>query len=351
MLNTVKTLEWRGDALRIIDQTRLPTELVYLDLRTVPEVAEAIRTLRVRGAPAIGIAAAFGVVLGVLSAEDDPSSLQAAVERAAAELAATRPTAKNLFWALQRMRRVAERTVVQGKHVLLERLLAEANAILEEDRKACRAMGGYGAALLPQSCTVLTHCNAGALATGDYGTAVGVIYAAAEAGKRIRVFADETRPLLQGARLTAWELMQAGIDVTVICDDMAAWVMRTIGVDAVLVGADRIARNGDVANKIGTYNLAVLAQQHGVPFYVVAPLSTFDPEIESGEQIPIEERSPLEVTRPFGVQVAPENVKVFNPAFDVTPAELVSAIVTEHGVLYPPLAEGIRKLLDGTAER
>ncbi|NOZ56014.1 MAG: S-methyl-5-thioribose-1-phosphate isomerase [Calditrichaeota bacterium] len=347
MLNTVKTLEWRGDALRIIDQTRLPTEQVYLDLRTVPEVAEAIKTLRVRGAPAIGIAAAFGVVLGVLAADDPPEALRAAAEQAIEELAATRPTAKNLFWALQRMRRVVEQTANQGKSVLLERLLTEANAILEEDRQACRAMGRHGASLLPDRCTVLTHCNAGALATADYGTAVGVIYAAAQAGKRIRVYADETRPLLQGARLTAWELMQAGIDVTLICDNMAAWVMRTVGIDAVLVGADRIARNGDVANKIGTYNLAVLAHRHGVPFYVVAPLSTFDPEIDSGEEIPIEERSPQEVTHPFGVQIAPEGVKVFNPAFDVTPAELISAIVTERGIVSPPLAEGIRKLLDG----
>ncbi len=347
MLNTVKTLEWRGDALRIIDQTRLPTEQVYLDLRTVPDVAEAIKTLRVRGAPAIGIAAAFGVVLGVLAADDTPEASRAAAEQAIEELAATRPTAKNLFWALQRMRRVVEQAANQGKSVLLERLLAEANAILEEDRQACRAMGRHGASLLPERCTVLTHCNAGALATADYGTAVGVIYAAAQAGKQVRVYADETRPLLQGARLTTWELMQAGIDVTLICDNMAAWVMRTVGIDAVLVGADRIARSGDVANKIGTYNLAVLAHRHGVPFYVVAPLSTFDPEIDSGEEIPIEERSPQEVTHPFGVQIAPEGVNVFNPAFDVTPAELISAIVTERGIVTPPLAEGIRKLLDG----
>ena len=345
MLRTVKTLEWRGDSLRIIDQTRLPAEQVYLDLRTVPEVAEAIKVLRVRGAPAIGIAAAFGVVLGVLAAEDDPDKLRAAAEQAIAELAATRPTAKNLFWALHRMRGVVEKSVTQGKSALVDRLLAEANAILEEDRQACRDMGRNGAALLPDRCTVLTHCNAGALATADYGTAVGVIYAAVESGKEVRVYADETRPLLQGARLTAWELMQAGVDVTLICDDMAAWVMRRIGIDAVLVGADRIARNGDVANKIGTYNLAVLARRHAVPFYVVAPLSTFDPDIQTGEQIPIEERDPAEVTHPFGKQIAPDGVKVFNPAFDVTPAELITAIVTERGVLYPPLGEAIDRLL------
>lgn len=344
----IQTLRWLGDALLIVDQTRLPLELRYRELRSVEAVAEAIETLRVRGAPAIGVAAAYGVVIGVMrSRARTRAELIAAAEESIARLWRTRPTARNLFWALERMRKVTRAHAGQGRYFLLRALVDEANAIRREDAEACRRMGHLGASLLPDQCTVITHCNAGALATAEYGTAVGVIYAAAEQGKRVRVFADETRPLLQGARLTVWELMRAGIDVTLICDNAAAYVMRRHQVDAVLVGADRIARNGDVANKVGTYGLALLAREHNVPFYVVAPSSTFDLSIASGGEIPIEERDPEEVTRPLGlVQIAPAGTRAFNPAFDVTPASLVTAIVTERGVIRPPYEENIPRVLE-----
>lgn len=271
---------------------------------------------------------------------------KAELDRVADYLATSRPTAVNLFWALDRMREAAERNKDKPIPELKKLLLKEALDIIEEDKRICRAIGRNGARLLPDECTVLTHCNAGGLATADYGTALGVIYAAVEMGKRIKVFADETRPLLQGARLTAWELMQGGIEVTLICDNTAAYVMKQGLVDCVIVGADRIAANGDTANKIGTYNLAVLAKEHGIPFYVAAPSSTFDLTLESGDQIPIEERSPEEVTCPFGRRIAPEGVKVYNPAFDVTPARLITAIITEKGVIRQPLHENIPKILN-----
>ncbi len=361
----VETILWTGDSVRIIDQTKLPDQLAYLDCRDVETMAEAIESLRSRGAPAIGLAAADGVVLGVrdVSSGDSWEAFEQALNSSIDRLARTRPTAVNLFWALDRMRRrfltsdlrpltsggsvkegvltsdlrpqTSVGSVEEGKALLLE----EAHRIFEEDRKICRAMGKNGATLLEDGMTVLTHCNAGGLATADFGTALGVIYAAREAGKTIRVFADETRPLLQGARLTAWELMQSGIEVTLICDDMAAWVMQQGKVDAVLVGADRIAANGDVANKIGTYGLAVLAKAHGIPFYVVAPVSTLDVSLESGDLIPIEERKPEEVTCGFSRRTAPEGVAVYNPAFDVTPHRLVSAIISEKGIAREPYGE------------
>ncbi len=372
----VETILWTGDSVRIIDQTRLPTELIYLDCRDVETMAEAIESLRIRGAPAIGIAAAYGVVLGVrdVSSGDSWEAFEQALHSSIDRLARTRPTAVNLFWALDRMRRKAEeclrqRTPAEGeleswRRGKLERslspsllltpskgtveagkalLLEEAHRIFEEDRKICRVMGKKGATLLDDGMTVLTHCNAGGLATADFGTALGVIYAAQEAGKTIRVFADETRPLLQGARLTAWELMQSGIEVTLICDDMAAWVMQQGKVDAVLVGADRIAANGDAGNKIGTYGLAVLAKAHEIPFYVVAPVSTLDVSLDCGDQIPIEERKPEEVTCGFGRRTAPEGVHVVNPAFDVTPHRLVSAIISEKGIAREPYRRVLKK--------
>ncbi len=328
----VKTIEWRENRVVLIDQTRLPTEEIYLEITEYRELAEAIKQLKIRGAPAIGIAGAFAVCLAANQIESgDYRDFRAQLERVSAELAATRPTAVNLVWALERMQRVLEKNPL-GPSRLKKMLLDEALCIFEEDKKICRQIGKHGAELLKDGDTVLTHCNTGALATADFGTALGVIYTAAAQGKKIRVFADETRPLLQGARLTAWELQKAGIDVTLICDDMAAVVMQKGWVNCVLVGADRIAANGDTANKIGTYNLAILANYHRIPFYVVAPTSTIDHRIKTGQQIPIEERSAEEVTFGFGKQTAPNGVKVFNPAFDVTPRELITGIVTERGI-------------------
>jgi methylthioribose-1-phosphate isomerase len=332
----VSTLRWEDDALVMIDQTRLPEELVLLTCRDVETVAEAIESLRVRGAPAIGVAAAFGVVVGVQQAvvqgADHVGAGKAAIDR----LSKTRPTAVNLFWALDRMGVALDKVSDLPGAEALDRLLAVAQEVLEEDRRVCRQIGKHGAALLSDRATVLTHCNAGALATADYGTALAVIYSAVEAGKRVAVFADETRPLLQGSRLTAWELSQSGIEVTVICDSMAATVLRQKDIDCVIVGADRIAANGHVANKIGTYGLAILAREHDVPFYVAAPLSTVDMALPSGDRIPIEERRPEEITGGMGKQTAPDGVSVFNPAFDVTPNRLVTAIITERGVADAP---------------
>ncbi len=332
----VTTLIWENGALRLIDQTRLPGEMVHLDCRDVKTVAEAIESLRVRGAPAIGVAAAYGVVVGANEAlaagTDFESGLRDAIER----LARTRPTAVNLFWALNRMEGVRDAAVGMAPEEVRDRLLEEANVIFEEDQAVCRQIGRNGAQLLEDGSTVLTHCNAGGLATADYGTALAVIYAAEEEGKRISVYADETRPLLQGSRLTAWELQQSGVDVTVICDNMAATVLNQKGVDCVIVGSDRIAANGDVANKIGTYGVAILAREHNVPFYVAAPLSTIDMALPGGDHIPIEERDPSEITHGFGKQTAPDGVKVYSPAFDVTPNRLVTAIITEKGVASSP---------------
>ncbi|MDI3297834.1 MAG: S-methyl-5-thioribose-1-phosphate isomerase [Bacillota bacterium] len=370
----IRPVEWTEEGLVIVDQTLLPGELRRRWLRTVEEVFEAIRRLEVRGAPAIGIAAAFGVVLGVDEAARRPRAGEAAahaarraerererflraVEAAADRLASARPTAVNLFWALRRMRRRAHRAVLEGDGrrdgaggwaAWRQALLEEALAILEEDRSLCRAIGEHGAALLEEldAHAVLTHCNAGSLATAQYGTALAPVYVLAARGRRLRVFVDESRPLLQGARLTAWELLRAGLPVTLITDATAATVLRRNWVQAVLVGADRVAANGDVANKIGTYPLAVLARRHGVPFYVALPSSTVDLETETGEAIPIEERGAEEVRTCGGRAVAPRGVEVFNPAFDVTPHELVTAFVTEKGVIRPPFEEGLRRLAE-----
>lgn len=343
------TLQWCGGvdgALRLIDQTLLPGELRYVECTTAEDVWEAIHTLRVRGAPAIGVAAAYGVVLGTrLLAAADRTQFDQNLESVCKFLATSRPTAVNLFWALERMRQTAATWAGLASQQLCERLLQEARAIEAEDRAMCAAIGRHGADLLADRQCVLTHCNAGALATAGEGTALAVIFEAVRQGKRLRVFADETRPLLQGARLTAWELMQRAIPVTLICDAVAGWAMRQGMVDAVLTGADRIAANGDVANKIGTYAVAVLARRHGIPFYVAAPSSTFHLALPSGEAIPIEQRSADEVTRGFCRPIAPESVGVYNPAFDVTPAELIDAIVTERGVIRPVTAARIREVL------
>jgi len=344
----VETLRWVGDHtghLVLIDQTRLPVELVELECRDLDAVWGAIKMLRVRGAPAIGIAAAYGVVLGMqrATANDD---FQEAIEEVSAYLASSRPTAVNLFWALDRMkakgRALSESLPIEGK---LAVLLAEARAIHEEDRAICHAIGRFGADLLKDKSGVLTHCNAGGLATAEYGTALSVFFTCQDQGKKLHVFVDETRPLLQGSRLTAWELAQRGIDATLICDNMAGQVMREGRVQAVVVGADRITANGDTANKIGTYSVAVLAHAHGIPFYVAAPSTTFDLTLDTGDQIPIEERSREEITHGFGRQTAPANIGVYNPAFDVTPARLIKAIITERGVIEPVSRETIAATL------
>jgi len=345
----VPTIEWVGGVrghVRFIDQTRLPGELRLVRCRDAGTVYEAIRALRVRGAPAIGIAAAMGVVLAVRSSMARSSRVLArAACRAADHLATARPTAVNLFWALDRMRRTAAESAGLTPARFRKRLLREALTIWEEDRWTCRRIGRNGAALIRDGATVLTHCNAGGLATADYGTALAAVFTAHEQGKRVRVFADETRPLLQGARLTTWELMRAGIDVTLICDSTAAAVMKQGKVDLVLVGADRIASNGDTANKVGTYGLAVLARAHGIPFYVAAPISTFDPALRSGSEIPIEERSGKEITCAFGRRIAPDGVRTYSPAFDVTPARYITAIITEQGLIRRPSATSVRRHL------
>ncbi|MGN6186037.1 MAG: S-methyl-5-thioribose-1-phosphate isomerase [Thermoanaerobaculia bacterium] len=322
----VTPLQWDGGVLKLLDQRLLPRQETWIDCRTATDVADAIRTMVVRGAPAIGVSAAFGMAMAKKNGED--------VQVAAKTLKDSRPTAVNLAWAVDRM------LSHEGDWT------AEAERINEEDLEACKTMGRYGAELLGSSATVLTHCNAGALATAGYGTALGVIRAAVESGKRIAVFADETRPYLQGARLTAWELQQDGIDVTLITDNMSGHFFQQGKFDAVVVGADRIAINGDAANKIGTYTVAVLAHAHGVPFYVAAPVSTIDPRCPNGAAIPIEERSAAEVVEIFGARVAPEGIAVRHPAFDVTPARLITAIITERGVLHPPYEEAIRKLFN-----
>jgi methylthioribose-1-phosphate isomerase len=344
-----QTLQWQGDEfgfLRMIDQTRLPGELVHLECRDVETIFEAIRSLRVRGAPAIGIAAAYGLVVALQNqVEASRDAFFAALEEQHRYLASSRPTAVNLFWALDRMKNAATRAMVQTPRELLALLLDEARAIHEEDRKMCHAIGRHGAALLADGAGVLTHCNAGGLATAEYGTALSMIFTAQDEGKNLHVFVDETRPLLQGARLTAWELVARGVDATLICDNMAGQVMREGRVQAVVVGADRITAAGDAANKIGTYSLAVLARAHQIPFYVAAPTSTFDLSITSGDQIPIEQRSAREITHGFGRETAPEGVKVYNPAFDVTPASLITALVTEKGVISPVTEENVRRIV------
>jgi methylthioribose-1-phosphate isomerase len=341
------TVQWNAETgtVTLLDQTRLPNEIVYDTYRDYRDVAVAIKTLKVRGAPAIGVSAAFGVVLGLQASRAATyEAFKTELDTVIGVLGATRPTAVNLFWALERMRRAAEAFRDHPVEGIKTALTREALAIQTEDQAMCRQIGLHGAALLGQGHTVLTHCNAGALATAGAGTALAVIYQAHREGKRIRVFADETRPVLQGARLTAWELLQEGIDVTLICDNMAGQVMKEGKIDCVIVGADRIAANGDTANKIGTYGVAVLASAHGIPMYVAAPFSTIDLSIRSGADIPIEERNPVEVTEGLGRRTAPEGVRVYNPAFDVTPAALVTAIITERGIARPPYIESLTAL-------
>jgi len=337
-------MQWKGNALLLRDQRALPSVESMRRYTDPAGVADAIRTMVVRGAPAIGVAAAFGLVLAVRDARRKGKPWRAAFGKAASRLAGTRPTAVNLFWAIERMRKVAA-SLPDDPAAAFARLEREAIAVFDEDVAANRAMGAHGAKLLPRKGSVLTHCNAGALATAGYGTALGVIRAAVSAGKDIHVYVDETRPFLQGARLTAWELSKDRIPCTLITDNMSASLFAAGRIDAVVVGADRIAANGDVANKVGTYGVAVLSRVHRVPFYVAAPLSTIDPALRSGASIPIEERDPSEVTHLAGRRVAPAGVKAYNPAFDVTPARYVTAIVTEKGLLGPPYSGSIRKML------
>lgn len=349
-MNLPRTIEWisQNDAsplpgrIRMIDQTKLPLELCYLETDDPDTVWQAIKTLQVRGAPAIGIAAAMGVAAAVQHSTSSTGKLMDEVAAVAAHLATSRPTAVNLFWALQRMQTVAAASVNLTPDGFKLRLIEEAMQIRDEDAAMCRAIGRHGATLLKDGCTILTHCNAGSLATAEFGTALAPVYTMAEQNRTIHVFADETRPLLQGARLTAWELMQAGVDVTLICDNMTAQVMKEGRIDAVLVGADRIAANGDAANKIGTYGVALAARAHNIPFYVLAPSSTIDIDTPTGDGIPIEERADDEITCGFGKRTAPPGVRVYAPAFDVTPAALITAIVTENGVAQP---DDIKSLL------
>jgi methylthioribose-1-phosphate isomerase len=342
------TLRWSGDAVVMLDQRLLPRRELYVTLRSVEEVAAAIETMVVRGAPAIGCAAALGIALGaVTSRAASTAELRRDLERDAARLARTRPTAVNLFWALGRMREVLEQGAgAPGADVasLRQRLVEAALGILEEDVAICRAIGRAGLEVIPRGARILTHCNAGALATGGYGTALGVVRAAFEAGRGVSVLADETRPFLQGARLTAWELARDRIPVTVIADGMAGHLMKQGEVDVIVVGADRIAANGDVANKIGTYTVAVLAREHGIPFYVAAPLSSIDLATPSGAEIPIEERGRAELARIGDTEIVPEGVPVRHPAFDVTPSRLVAGIITEQGIARPPYRESLRAL-------
>src|SRR6516164_7727941 len=342
----IKTLEWTEAGVRFIDQTKLPTEEVYVTCKDYKEVANAIRTMIVRGAPAIGVAAAMGVAIGAQrSKATTATELERQLDVVCNAIAETRPTAVNLFWAIRRMREKFDELRSLPVERIKTELVAEAQRMHVEDIAANEAMGRHGAVLLPNSGGILTHCNAGALATAGYGTALGIIRAAVESGKKLHVFADETRPFLQGSRLTAWELMKDGIPTTVIADNMAGAMMRQGKIDAVVVGADRVAANGDVANKIGTYTVAVLAKEHGIPFYVAAPTSTVDLNTRDGSKIPIEQRASTEVTHLAGKQIAPDAVRVENPAFDVTPSKYVTAIITERGVARTPYQESLAELV------
>lgn len=344
------TIDWKGDAVVMIDQRKLPSAEVYVSCKTAAEVARAIKTMVIRGAPAIGVAAAMGIALGLRrSSATGTKQFTTDFQKTCDLMAGTRPTAVNLFWAIERMKRAFADAAQSGCSVdeIKQRLEAEARRIHDEDVESCRTMGAHGASLVPQDARILTHCNAGALATAGYGTALGVIRAAAEQGKRVAVLADETRPFLQGARLTAWELLRDGIDTTVITDNMAGAMMRLGNVDLVVVGADRIAANGDVANKIGTYAVAVLAKEHGIPFYVAAPVSTVDLDTGEGSKIPIEERPEKEVTHVGTSRVTPDGARIRNPAFDVTPHKYVTAIITDRGIARPPYAESLAALVHG----
>ena len=350
LADTIQAVEWIGQTgghLRLLDQTLLPGSLTFIECSTVDQVWEAIKSLRVRGAPAIGIAAGYGVVIGAVSANSDSFDATSQAALAAIDrLATSRPTAVNLFWALERLQRLIKCTPPnQTGSELCMRLLLEARGIQDEDRAMCKAIGEHGSKLIPKQATLITHCNAGGLATAALGTALSVMFSCQDQGKQLSVYVDETRPLWQGARLTAWELMQRKIPATIICDSMAGHVMRSRPITAVIVGADRITACGDVANKIGTYSLAVLAKHHGIPFYVAAPSSTFDLTLESGDQIPIEERDPREITEPSGIRIAPVGAAVYNPAFDVTPAALVTALITERGVIQPVNRDNIVRQL------
>ena len=350
MTGQKSAVSWSGDALaghlRLIDQTLLPVQYLEIECRTVEVVWEAIKSLRVRGAPAIGVAAAYGVVVGSQTAkEGSRAAFNERLEHVLTYLASSRPTAVNLFWALDRMRRTAAASAELSPVPLLERRLKEAQAIEVEDREMCAAIGRHGLPLVRHCSGILTHCNTGGLATAGDGTALAVIFAAARENPNLRVYADETRPLLQGARLTAWELMQRNVDVTLICDSMAGWVMKEKRVQAVIVGADRIASNGDSANKIGTYSLSMLAKAHGIPFYIAAPSSTFDLTIENGDQIPIEERNSAEITHAFGKQTAPDGCRTYNPAFDVAPATHITGLITEKGVIQPVTTANVKALI------
>jgi methylthioribose-1-phosphate isomerase len=338
----IETIQWSNDGVVMIDQTRLPSEEVYVTCKSYREVADAIRTMIIRGAPAIGVAAAMGVALGMSHA--DREGLDVQFETICAELASTRPTAVNLFWGIDRMKRLYASIRHLPLDQINDRLIAEAKLVCAEDIEINRAIGRHGAPLVPDGKTILTHCNAGALATAGYGTALGVVRAAVEAGKKIDVFSDETRPFLQGARLTVWELMRDGIQATLITDNMAGYFLHSGRIGCVIVGADRIAANGDVANKIGTYGVAVLAKENNVPFYVAAPISTLDLTLPDGTHIPIEERGAHEVTHVHGRRMAPEGAQVRNPAFDVTPNRYVTAIITERGVARTPYNDSLREL-------
>jgi methylthioribose-1-phosphate isomerase len=343
----IQTLEWTDSGVRFIDQTKLPTEETYVTCETHQQVADAIRTMVVRGAPAIGVAAAMGIALGVKNSKaESVGELKREFGQICDVMAKTRPTAVNLFWAIRRLQDKFELLRVRPLAQIKQALIDEAQRMHAEDIAANQAMGRHGATLMPATGGVLTHCNAGALATCGYGTALGVIRAAVEQGKKIHVYADETRPFLQGSRLTAWELMKDGIPTTVISDSMAGTIMSQGKIGAIVVGADRIAANGDVANKIGTYTVAVLAKEHGIPFYVAAPLSTIDLEASDGTKIPIEQRNPSEITHIGGKQMVPEGVQIENPAFDVTPAKYVTAIVTERGLARSPYEESLKRLAE-----
>ena len=345
----VPTIEWIGGVdgkIKIIDQTLLPNELKYVYCDDRESIYHAIKTLMVRGAPAIGIAGAMGAVVGIKdNKSEDFDSFFKEFKEVIVYLGSSRPTAVNLFWGLKRMEDTAQKNSQKPVSEIKELLLNEAKAILEEDKEICRKIGDNGESFLEDGSCVITHCNAGGLATGDFGTALAVMFAATDKGKKITVYADETRPLLQGSRLTVWELKNAGIDVTLICDSMAAHTMKKKKIDCVIVGADRIAANGDAANKIGTYSLSIIAKEHNVPFYVAAPASTFDLSIASGDEIPIEERHSDEVTSIAGHKIAPDDIKVFNPAFDVTPASNIKAIITERGVITDPNREKIKHVI------
>ena len=343
----IQTLEWTDKGVRFLDQTKLPTEESYVTATTYQQVADAIRTMVVRGAPAIGVAAGMGIALGVKNSKAETvGDLKKDFDKICSAIGETRPTAVNLFWAIRRMQEKFETLRVRPMPQIKQALIEEAQRMHAEDIAANQAMGRHGATLMPASGGVLTHCNAGALATAGYGTALGVIRAAVEQGKKIHVYADETRPFLQGSRLTAWELMKDGIPTTVISDNMAGAVMSYGKIGAIVVGADRIAANGDVANKIGTYTVAVLAKEHGIPFYVAAPISTVDLATPDGSGIPIENRNVKEVSHIAGKQVVPDGVEIENPAFDVTPAKYVTAIITERGIARAPYEDSLRKLAE-----